>query len=527
MSLTRLIGVGTLVCVPLVFAACADSPRAMTRVDDAKKSVGQAGTELRASDPEESRAAGAGCAIVFDDGPGARFSSLVPRSRLPVELGRDLSAKSDSRGQTFHHIVSGEITGRIRGTIRSVAVACAVASNRSFSDVRLVFEAFANSGRSDLASMTSAAMPITPRRERVQDAVDALMDPLIERAKRQPWRVAQGPSRSPMGAVALASRHLTAKGFRHTSPRTTDRYSARATHVSVSGRLLSSRGSWPFESLLQPVMMMQGGFTLPTVTIIGDSGYWVMNDSEIYWALHGYRWWSGDFNFQGYPDCAAASNLWLAQNDELQNLTADSTDLANAIASVDSYNCELQSNGMNMCLDFFISAKTAGPLNGDNRGYDSSAPYSASRVQVYLDLDNAVGKYYLNSSSTWLPLPASIATTSPYAHGPRALQIAVIDSVTRVVSFEFYNGYCSTVPLTLCPAIDGTIRFTKGANGMWVTGQVLRDNFPTLAIYRQDSQGFHMQFSSPEDRWTDLITAKQTLENWRSKMGLPPGCYLQ
>jgi hypothetical protein len=34
-------------------------------------------------------------------------------------------------------------------------------------------------------------------------------------------------------------------------------------------------------------------------------------------------------------------------------------------------------------------------------------------------------------------------------------------------------------------------------------------------------------YHSDENRSTDLITRSKTIQNWRAKMGLPPGCNLE
>ena len=147
-------------------------------------------------------------------------------------------------------------------------------------------------------------------------------------------------------------------------------------------------------------------YTLPTVEVIGQGNDWLFNTSEIYWLLYGYKYYNGDFNFAGYVDCAAASAVWLEQNEELNRLYDDSANAAMAIAEVENNACVIQGTNKTICLDFFIMAKTAGPLNGDNRGYDTSAPYEKSRVQVYVDLDHDSAMVKLSSSSTWFPVPA-------------------------------------------------------------------------------------------------------------------------
>jgi hypothetical protein len=49
-----------------------------------------------------------------------------------------------------------------------------------------------------------------------------------------------------------------------------------------------------------------------------------------------------------------------------------------------------------------------------------------------------------------------------------------------------------------------------------------------LRLARSEENGtFTDIYHSDENRSTDLITRSKTIQNWRAKMGLPPGCNLE
>jgi len=443
---------------------------------------------------------------------GRLFQSVIPRSRLPEGLRRAAGLNNATDGREILHVETFSIPATVKTEVRDVAFACAADRTANRAAMRLAL----SSNDPHWMQLDDATVVPNSDSSAILTAVaaDALMEPLIARAQKGRWMEQHDTlSLRPNAGALKQQAHAFFRKW------------GAENHVDARSLALPPLDA---ESAVQTAAnRRRHDYQLPTVTIVGTQGSWLMNASDIYWLIHSWKYYDGHFAFAGYVDCAQASQLYLAQSDELERLEADSAELSQAVGSTDAFNCERQGGSLNICMDLFIVSKHAGPLNGDNRGLDSSAPYSASRVQVYLDLDHNEGKVYVNSSSTWLSLPSSFAQVDPYPHGPKALQISVQDSTHKIVSYEFYNGYCSSVPLALCPPTTGSVLFVKQANGTWVPTDVARVPYPTLAIYRDTGTSFQIQYNSPEGRWTELFGSHQALDEWRSKMRLPDGCYLQ
>jgi hypothetical protein len=288
-------------------------------------------------------------------------------------------------------------------------------------------------------------------------------------------------------------------------------------------------------SALEPVAMLNPDDDMVEVSIWNTGDTFYINDSDLWNWIKAYLDWDGRFTIDDYVDCDHANDEWYADQDELADFEADSSGYAAAIGSVDNFVCESQGNAQKICVDLFIAAKTAGPLNGDNRNSDPQAGYGASRMQVYFDFDGMTGSMHIsNSSSNWVPF---LHVVAPDTADSGAWMWATSDT-TRVIQIKGYNGYCNYIPLSgttdfICPAIDALVKFTK-RNGQWVVADsandVLRDRFPTMDIYHEDAtQQFQPLYHSPETKWTELYTKHSTLETWRAKLGagLPPGCYFE
>jgi hypothetical protein len=274
------------------------------------------------------------------------------------------------------------------------------------------------------------------------------------------------------------------------------------------------------------------------VTLVND-GYSFFMDRMTLWA-----WlkslFPGFAEFDEYGEiCEDASDRYWALIDEASKTDDDADLFETATSSVLSSTaaCVSQGNTMKKCLDFFIAWPFAGPLNGDNRGADPDAPYSASRVQLYLDLDSSTGWMYLNSSSVnpmfnpyGLIPPVAADTAHSYA------TIYSPDDTTRVLEMKAYNGYCKLVPAdnilvldALCPPIDANVRWVK-RSGEWVIpgSGVVRDKFPSLTIYDQGSDGqWNWKYQSDETWMKDLWTKRSTANDMRAQASVPPGCWVE
>lgn len=198
-----------------------------------------------------------------------------------------------------------------------------------------------------------------------------------------------------------------------------------------------------------------------------------------------------------------------------------------------SYRCVNQGNSKKTCIDFFIASATAFVLFGDGRTFNPDAPYGASRVQIYLDLDQRLGTYYINKSTAYIPpilgslwhapiYPGGYFESGPYPHSPKALQVDSIAPGKVKVTVEMYDGFCKYPPFGgPCAAIDADIIFTKQSNGQWTTSasDVDRDNYPSIAIYNQQADGSWQEvWKDAEGHWLNLISIRRTIDKLRERM---------
>jgi hypothetical protein len=260
--------------------------------------------------------------------------------------------------------------------------------------------------------------------------------------------------------------------------------------------------------------------------------------SNIYWFYHRYSsWGSGTamFTLQEYYDaCPNASAKYLGDLEEAKKMEDDSAAWHQAAALMLGTNvgtspdmCVPRNDGKTKCIDLFISsARTFVLGQGDGRDFDSNAPYKASRVQMYLNLDNLTGVAYLNNTSIgWGP---ATVTADPAPHDPKAFVLHHGAGGIVTVEFHFYNGFCRYVDKDDCPTIDGFVAFQKWSDGEWHVVSVLRDEYPSIQINQQQADGtFQEEFRDKEGHWSQLRTRANTLKQWRDLLNLPPGCQVQ
>lgn len=287
---------------------------------------------------------------------------------------------------------------------------------------------------------------------------------------------------------------------------------------------------------------------LPTIVITASGSSLITNSSDIWYTLHYARVWSiGGLGVEeqyapGY--CASATERWTVLNEELQSLLQAESDINDAIAAMagntTSLTCQRQTSSRKTCVDFFImSATTFVTGFGDGRTFDRNAPYGASRVQIYLDLDNVHGEYHLTSSTAYIPLPIPgswttpgfVYTADPYPHSPRDMYIQAVAPGQVKLVVEAYNGFCSYSSRYLCPAINAEITFTKQADGRWTTGEssINRDNYPSLGIYQQEADGtFSTIYEDAEGHWSALFGVRRMIDKLRQEMSKTiAGCQLE
>jgi hypothetical protein len=282
----------------------------------------------------------------------------------------------------------------------------------------------------------------------------------------------------------------------------------------------------------EPYCVNQG--QLPTVNVSEYGNTYTYDFSHLMWDLGFWYDFPGQFSVvHYYGDCADASEKWIADHDQLNNLLADSSQFEAALSNVVSVTCQRRVDSKTKCIDLYISSKKSLLVGyGDNRDSDPNATYKMSRVQMYVDFDGLHGVAYINSSTIgWGPFSY---TTPPSPHDPKNFILTRLAPDTVLVEFSFYNGFCQYVPgypnETACPAINGMIKFGKTQSGSWLPTDVNRDQFPTLDVFQQGPDGnFYREVHYPESGdITDLWSRHETLETWRSEMAkLPPWCQLQ
>jgi hypothetical protein len=131
---------------------------------------------------------------------------------------------------------------------------------------------------------------------------------------------------------------------------------------------------------VEPVAMLNPDDDMVEVSIWNTGDTFYINDSDLWDWIKSYLDWDGTFTIDDYVDCEHANNEWYADDDELANFEADSAGYESAAGSVDNFVCVPQANTQKICMDLFIMAKTAGPLNGDNRQSDLDFTRFGGRV---------------------------------------------------------------------------------------------------------------------------------------------------
>jgi hypothetical protein len=428
------------------------------------------------------------CAIVVRETDGRERVALLAPEAVPFKLPQD--ARRDTQGRELLAVVSARFLASGGGAPVEIGLAC-IAPNT------LTNEAFA--GLIDRHN----TLPLLRRKVTAAGydhgsalpvpivAANALMKPLTD-----PLQHKRRTSIRSLGNAAAAP---------NTAART------------------ASSGPDPYQ--------------LPGIIAIGYSNSYLVNMSNLYWFYHRYSSWGAGtamFTLQEYYDaCPNASAKYLADLAEAKKMEDDSAAWQQAASMMLGTNvgtspdmCVPRNDGKTKCIDLFISsARTFVLGQGDGRDFDSNAPYKASRVQMYLNLDDRTGIAYMNSSSIgWGP---ATVTANPAPHDPKSFAIHQGENGTVIVEFHFYNGFCQYADRDYCPTIDGFVVFQRGADGRWHHTDVLRDEYPSIQINQQQVDGtFQEEFRDKEGHWTQLLTRANTLKQWRELLNLPPGCQI-
>ena len=260
--------------------------------------------------------------------------------------------------------------------------------------------------------------------------------------------------------------------------------------------------------------------TLSTWRIIGSpSGEWFYNMRVFAGLWASLVAWDNRFSVElvtyngGLPPCAMLSETW----HELESVKQDLLDIMAKLsagegtgADYDQVNVcpdSLMSPGQS-CLDFYIAAALAGPLDGNNRSTDPGANITQSKVFVVDDFNNGRVFIYVAGTAAFYPLawrgglPMSVGM-SYFPPQPniqiRSVEIDAPSRDVRTVTIKIGNALCATWEQWLadkfpgdapssavragCPDIDAKVSYERDAFG-WRPSRIVRDAFPNLDIFR-------------------------------------------
>ncbi|MES2359499.1 MAG: hypothetical protein V4529_14290 [Gemmatimonadota bacterium] len=253
-----------------------------------------------------------------------------------------------------------------------------------------------------------------------------------------------------------------------------------------------------------------------------------------------------------WDNCNRSADAFNATLEALAAEEQDAVDATNAAAAVQDITCErdLSANGITstqtLCFDFFIASPTVFFLgSGDDRSFDSNAPVTASRVQLYIDPSLSDGdphkyKVFINSSMVLVPnvpsgepwIVGSAVVYSPFPHLPSDVQTHTdLNTGEMTVSATFYNGACAHIynPRENCPSIDAKFTVGKGSDGRYQLVSSHTDQYPSIQLNERISgqwnefyrQHEHPGFFGPLYLIEDFAAKKQAIIE---SLRLPPGC---
>lgn len=236
------------------------------------------------------------------------------------------------------------------------------------------------------------------------------------------------------------------------------------------------------------------------------------------------------FLYYGGPNCANASETWLALNAQMQQVQEDADYMEIATNEVAALTCESQftDGGNNLCIDLFIMGERAAFLAGDDRTFDPNAPYKASRAQMYINPSTCSVNTVVNTTRTITAGPFGGGTHAP--HKLNRVQTSRNDEGKCVVEWDLLNGFCQSMgaPAMVCPSINGKMVFTPDGNGGF-TADVNEDKFPSRGAYKWNGSSWDTINERPETIWLDLMSWRRSAQKLQIERdnSLPPVCELE
>jgi hypothetical protein len=274
-----------------------------------------------------------------------------------------------------------------------------------------------------------------------------------------------------------------------------------------------------------------------------DANAWIFDFSELEWASrNGYSIGATSSEiYNGSGTCASANDFYYAMDETISRKEADANAMEQAYndaANTATLTCVIRDDSLStahytVCIDNWISGKRAFIFGGDNRGPDSTAGYTASRFQEYIDPVACKAYWVQNVSSIQVPFYHD-TTASPSQHEAKDLTLTCnADTGVIDVHMEVYDAYC-TFPgaRAICPSIDADVRLTPLSDGSYDV-KWIKDGYPSIAVYQANTGNteFHtLRRDSGNTEplgWLQLITYRNEVNRLRQALHLPPGCYFQ
>jgi hypothetical protein len=285
----------------------------------------------------------------------------------------------------------------------------------------------------------------------------------------------------------------------------------------------------------------QGDTTKPQmlnpVVVTATQTYWTIDVWPMYDVMAHYYRYSDlvPVRYQVYtPDCAPASELYLAQQDTaavMDSVAGMLNQITQATSNADAELSCKKTDNLPVCIDFFIMEKRSAVYGGDDRDFNPDAGYRQSRVQLYVDPLTGLftAKY---NSSTKLNLDGVVVerrdSTALWDPGRDVVISRSINGDTLRMQLRFYNNFCSS--RDACPTIDATIWLIRDASQPGGYGVYWRrDGMPAMGVYSYDTanNSFVKMAEDPEKIRSPWFNWVALVGKFKQSIHMPPGCNLQ
>jgi hypothetical protein len=296
---------------------------------------------------------------------------------------------------------------------------------------------------------------------------------------------------------------------------------------------------------------------LGTIFITATSGYgwWSYSSLMDFLSQYGDVWngeldvdydtWSqlcDDYNAAYWEWYYSRDNATAAADEEIPLLEEMAAAVLQAATQLEqpAYSCEV--TGLKrLCVDYFIAQCSVGPVIGDCRGFDSSATYAQSKLQIYINPDDLTWEMKFNdtkivvSGCGWGPgvCPPMIFSFGDSSHVVPGENVQVNargdGSFDLVVNVK--NAGCAWAGF-LCPAINHTIFFQRNPNAIGGFDVNWEGNTsPSIGVYAQNGSTFNTMKEIPQksrQAWGFIMGLIDALNYQKN---LPPpdnpnNCYL-